>query len=219
MIFPIKAMIFDADGVLLDSLSVWKELGKRYITDLGYQPVAGMDEILFSMSMEQGAAWLKNRFTLEYSEEKIVMDLKARIRKYYFEEVPAKSGARELLQCLAEQKIPAAVATSSPREHICRALERNGLLSFFNKIYTTSEIGESKHSPLIYQLAAESLGTKPEETLVFEDSLYALKTAKKAGFRAIGVYDADGETDQEGVRQTGELYLKRLSEFEQYWTN
>ena len=173
----------------------------------------------FPMSMEQGADWLKNRFTLAYSEEKIVMDLKSRIRKYYFEEVPAKSGARELLQCLAEQKIPAAVATSSPREHICRALERNGLLSFFDKIYTTSEIGESKHSPLIYQLAAESLGTKPEETLVFEDSLYALKTAKKAGFRAIGVYDADGETDQEGVRQTGELYLKRLSEFEQYWTN
>ena len=106
MIFPIKAVIFDADGVLLDSLSVWKELGKRYITDLGYQPVAEMDEILFPMSMEQGADWLKNRFTLAYSEEKIVMDLKSRIRKYYFEEVPAKSGARELLQCLAEQKIP-----------------------------------------------------------------------------------------------------------------
>ena len=86
MIFPIKAVIFDADGVLLDSLSVWKELGKRYITDLGYQPVAEMDEILFPMSMEQGAAWLKNRFTLAYSEEKIVMDLKSRIRKYYFEE-------------------------------------------------------------------------------------------------------------------------------------
>ena len=104
MIFPIKAMIFDADGVLLDSLSVWKELGKRYITDLGYQPVAGMDEILFSMSMEQGAAWLKNRFTLEYSEEKIVMDLKARIRKYYFEEVPAKSGARSFFNVLQNRK-------------------------------------------------------------------------------------------------------------------
>ena len=105
MIFPIKAVIFDADGVLLDSLSVWKELGKRYITDLGYQPVAEMDEILFPMSMEQGAAWLKNRFTLAYSEEKIVMDLKSRIRKYYFEEVPAKSGARELLQCLLRGSI------------------------------------------------------------------------------------------------------------------
>lgn len=104
MIFPIKAVIFDADGVLLDSLSVWKELGKRYITDLGYQPVAEMDEILFPMSMEQGADWLKNRFTLAYSEEKIVMDLKSRIRKYYFEEVPAKSGARDFFNALQNRK-------------------------------------------------------------------------------------------------------------------
>ena len=216
MIFPIKAMIFDADGVLLDSLSVWKELGKRYITDLGYQPVAGMDEILFPMSMEQGAAWLKSRFTLAYSEEKIVMDLKARIRKYYFEEVPAKSGARELLQCLAEQKIPAAVATSSPREHICRALERNGLLSFFDKIYTTSEIGESKHSPRVYLTAAEALGTELSRTLVVEDSLYALQTAGNAGFLTAGIYDALGEPDQEQLKKDAYIYCRDLTELQNY---
>lgn len=216
MIFPIKAMIFDADGVLLDSLSVWKELGKRYITDLGYQPVAGMDEILFSMSMEQGAAWLKSRFTLEYSEEKIVMDLKARIRKYYFEEVPAKSGARELLQCLAEQKIPAAVATSSPREHICRALERNGLLSFFDKIYTTSEIGESKHSPKVYFTAAVALGSEPSRTLVVEDSLYALQTAGKAGLLTAGIYDALGEPDQEQLKKDAYIYCRDLTELQNH---
>ena len=78
-------------------------------------------------------------------------------------------------------------------------------------------MGISKHEPLIYQLAAKSLGTKPEETLVFEDSLYALKTAKNAGFRTIGVYDADGETDQGGVCETGELYLTSLLDFRQYW--
>ena len=216
MIFPIKAVIFDADGVLLDSLSVWKELGKRYITDLGYQPVAEMDEILFPMSMEQGADWLKNRFTLAYSEEKIVMDLKSRIRKYYFEEVPAKSGARELLQCLAEQKIPAAVATSSPREHICRALERNGLLSFFDKIYTTSEIGESKHSPRVYLTAAEALGTKPSRTLVVEDSLYALQTAGNAGFLTAGIYDALGEPDQEQLKKDAYIYCRDLTELQNY---
>lgn len=216
MIFPIKAMIFDADGVLLDSLSVWKELGKRYITDLGYQPVAEMDEILFPMSMEQGADWLKNRFTLAYSEEKIVMDLKSRIRKYYFEEVPAKSGARELLQCLAEQKIPAAVATSSPREHICRALERNGLLSFFDKIYTTSEIGESKHSPRVYLTAAEALGTELSRTLVVEDSLYALQTAGNAGFLTAGIYDALGEPDQEQLKKDAYIYCRDLTELQNY---
>ena len=70
MIFPIKAVIFDADGVLLDSLSVWKELGKRYITDLGYQPVAEMDEILFPMSMEQGADWLKTGLLLRIPKKR-----------------------------------------------------------------------------------------------------------------------------------------------------
>ena len=124
-----------------------------------------------------------------------------------------------MLQFLQDQGVKMIAATSSPREHVTKALQRSGLYDYLQQIYTTGEVGVSKHEPMIYQLAANSLGTKPEETLVFEDSLYALKTAKNAGFRAIGVYDADGETNQEGVRQTGELYLKRLSEFEQYWIN
>lgn len=57
------------------------------------------------------------------------------------------------------------------------------------------------------------MGIRPEETLVFEDSLYALQTAKQAGFRAIGVYDSAGETNQAGVKETGEVYLKKLTDF------
>lgn len=128
----------------------------------------------------------------------------------------AKSGARELLQCLAEQKIPAAVATSSPREHICRALERNGLLSFFGKIYTTSEIGESKHSPRVYLTAAEALGTEPSQTLVVEDSLYALQTAGNAGFLTAGIYDALGEPDQEQLKKDAYIYCRDLTELQNY---
>ena len=69
MTYPINAIIFDIDGVLLDSLFIWKELGRRFIVKHGYTPVPDMDEILFSMSMEQGAAWLKDTFSLENSEE------------------------------------------------------------------------------------------------------------------------------------------------------
>ena len=61
------------------------------------------------------------------------------------------------------------------------------------------------------------MGTKPEETLVFEDSLYALRTARQAGFRAVGVYDSEGETNQAGVKETGEVYLKNLMEFPAYF--
>jgi len=215
----IRGAIFDLDGVLLDSMSVWNDLGVRYLKKCGIEPEDGLGQILFSMSMEQGADYLKEQYHLPDTPQEILNGIEQMIQDFYFYEVQPKEGAKELLQFLQKQNVKMITATSSPREHVTKALQRIGLFDYLEQIYTTGEVGESKHSPLIYQLAAESLGTKPEETLVFEDSLYALKTAKKAGFRAIGVYDADGETDQEGVRQTGELYLKRLSEFEQYWTN
>ena len=215
----IRGAIFDLDGVLLDSMSVWNDLGVRYLKKRGIQPEKGLNQILFSMSMEQGADYLKAQYHLPDTPQEILNGIEQMIQDFYFYGVQPKEGAKELLQFLQNQNVKMIAATSSPREHVTKALQRTGLLEYLQQIYTTGEVGESKHTPLIYQLAAESLGTKPEETLVFEDSLYALKTAKNAGFRAIGVYDADGETDQEGVRQTGELYLKRLSEFEQYWTN
>ena len=105
-----------------------------------------------------------------------------------------------------------AAATSSPRAHVTRALARLGLLEYFTEIFTTGEIGVSKHKPDIYRMAAEHLGTAPRETVVFEDSLYALQTAKAAGFITIGVYDANGEADQPGLKKTADLYVKRLGE-------
>ena len=209
--------IFDLDGVLLDSMAVWNDLGVRYLQKRGIQPEAGLSQILFSMSMEQGADYLKTKYRLPDTPQEILNGIEQMIQDFYFYEVQPKEGAKELLQFLQDQDVKMIAATSSPREHVTKALQRNDLYGYLQQIYTTGEVGVSKHEPLIYQLAAKRLGTKPEETLVFEDSLYALKTAKNAGFRAIGVYDADGETDQEGVRQTGELYLTSLLEFRQYW--
>ena len=213
----IRGAIFDLDGVLLDSMAVWNDLGVRYLKKRGIQPEAGLNQILFSMSMEQGADYLKAKYQLPDTPQEILNGIEQMIRDFYFYEVQPKEGARELLQFLQDQDVKMIAATSSPREHVTKALQRNSLYDYLQQIYTTGEVGVSKHEPVIYQLAANSLGTKPEETLVFEDSLYALKTAKNAGFRAIGVYDADGETNQEGVRQTGELYLTSLLEFRQYW--
>ena len=134
------------------------------------------------------------------------------LRDFYFYEVPAKDGAAALLAALTARGVKLAAATSSPREHVTRALERLGLLGYFTRLFTTAEVGVSKHEPTIYLLAAEALHAAPTETLVFEDSLYALKAAKAAGFYTIGVYDADGETDQAGLQMAADLYVRDLHE-------
>lgn len=110
-----------------------------------------------------------------------------------------------------------AAATSSPRTHVTQALRRLGLLPYLKEIFTTGEVGVSKHQPDIYHLAAEQLGTRPAETLVFEDSLYALKTAAAAGYRTVGVFDASGEADQAGLSAAADAYLMDLTAFPGCW--
>ena len=213
----IRGAVFDLDGVLLDSMGIWKDLGARYLRSLHIQPEPGLNEILFAMSMEQGAAYLKEHYPLPQSEAEIGEGIARMLEDYYFYEVPAKPGAAALLNFLAERGIPMAAATSSPRTHVTRALERLGLLPYLQAVFTTGEVGGSKHEPAIYHLAAERLGTAPEETLVFEDSLYALKTARAAEYCTVGVFDAHGEEDQAGLKAAAEIYLTALPEFPGHW--
>lgn len=207
-----KGAIFDLDGVLLDSMGIWNDLGARYLRSRGLMPEPGLNEILFSMSMEQGAEYLHTHYPLAQSAAEIEAGIETMLSDFYYNEVPAKPGAAALLAALAAKGIGMAAATSSPRAHVTRALARLGLLKYFTEIFTTGEIGVSKHKPDIYRMAAERLGTAPCETVVFEDSLYALQTAKAARFITVGVYDANGEADQAGLKKTADLYVKSLGE-------
>ena len=209
----IKGAIFDIDGVLLDSMGIWDDLGARYLRSLDKIPEEGLNKILFSMSMEQGAEYLNEHYGLNKSVKETVDGIGKMLEDYYFYEVLLKPGAKEILEFLKSKNIKMAAATSSPRTHIEKALSRNGLLGYIEKIYTTSEVGVSKHSPDIYNLAADFLKTKSEETLVFEDSLYALKTAKEAGFVTVGVFDKKGESNQAELENQADLYLKKLDDF------
>lgn len=209
----IKGVIFDIDGVLLDSLGIWDDLGARYLKSIRVAPEEGLNEILFSMSMEQGSTYLNEHYHLQKTDAEVSSGISKMLEDFYFHEVLPKPGAKELLEFFKTKGIKMTAATSSPRIHVEKALERNGMLGFIEKLFTNTEVGASKHEPKIYNQAAAYMGTKPEETLVFEDSLYALKTAKDAGFVTAGVYDAKGETDQEGVRNTGDFFIKELSGF------
>ena len=208
----IKGVIFDIDGVLLDSMGIWTDLGARYLVSIGKTPEEGLAEILFSMSMEQGAEYLREHYSIGLTAEEIGKGLQDMLRDFYYYEVQAKPGAQQLLQAVSSAGIKITAATSSPREHIERALERNGLLSYVDRMFTNAEIGKSKHSPDIYDAAADHMGTAPGETCVFEDSLYALRTAAAAGYHTVGVFDSKGESDQEGLRGSAEIYIHELCE-------
>ena len=209
----IKGAIFDIDGVVLDSMKMWNHLGSRYLESLDIMPEEGLNDILFSMSMEEGAHYLKTHYPLDQSEQDIIEDIKLMITSFYVREVQAKKGVKALLDYLRSKTISIVVATSSDCELVKQAIKRNGLANYFERIMSTSEIGKSKHVPDIYNCLACYLKCSPSEILVFEDSLYALQTAKKAGFITVGVYDAFGEKQQDELRKNAHYYMKDYSMF------
>ncbi len=208
----IKGVIFDIDGVLLDSLGIWTDLGSTYVRAKDLLPEKDLPQILFSMSMEEGAAYLRKHYLPEMTEEEITDGLEGMIRDFYYDEAEAKAGVKQILDTLKQNGLRITAATSSPRGHVERALERNGLLGNIEKIFTSAEIGSSKHSPEIYDAAAEYMGLSKNEVCVVEDSLYALETAARAGYRTIGICDEKGEPDQEGLRSAAEVYVEKPEE-------
>lgn len=216
MIFgdQIKGVIFDIDGVLIDSMGIWTDLGARYVRSRGGEPEDGLAQILFSMSMEQGAEYIRDHYFPDLAAGSIVEGIQGMLQDFYYYEVQAKPGAETLMRSLRDAGIRITAATSSPRRHVEKALERNGLLGYVERIFTNSEVGVSKHEPDIYDLAAASMGLERGEVCVFEDSLYALRTAADAGYHTVGVYDEQGEPDQEGLEKAADIYIRSYSELQ-----
>lgn len=213
----IRGVIFDVDGVLLNSMPVWENLGEIYLERLGIEAEKGLGETLFAMSLEEGADYLIENYGLKQTPGEIIAGLNREVQDFYGRKVPLKEGVRGYLQEFRDRKIPMAIATSGDRANAETALKRLKVLSYFRAVFTCSEIGSSKSHPDIYYAAALQLDTDPSDTWVFEDALHAIRTAKKAGFRTAGVYDRASGRDLAQIRDTADIYLPELKDFDSFW--
>lgn len=209
----VDGAIFDMDGTLLDTMPIWEHASEQYLKSHGIEPREKLSEVLFSMSMQQGAAYVKEKYGLTESVEEIVAGTNAIVAEAYRNEAEAKPYVPELLEKLKEQGVKMVVATSTDRMHAEAALKRAGIEGYFDTIFTCSEVGAGKSKPEIFERARKQLGTRKSTTWVFEDALYAIKTAKAAGFPTVGLYDETSKKDQEEIRATADLYLHSAQEF------
>lgn len=211
-----KAAIFDVDGTLLDSMAIWEEVGARYLKRLGIQTEENLGRTLYAMTVPEAAGYLKETYALPLGKEQVAEGLRDTLRQYYYEEAPLKKGVKEVLEFLNRQGIPMVIASSSEKDHIEAAFRRLSIDSYFRKIYTCTEVGEGKGSPRIFQMAAHALGVEPADIWVFEDALYALETAKKAGFFTVGIYDRFSDGAKEEIQQKADLYVEDWAQFMTY---
>lgn len=209
----LEGAIFDMDGTLLNSMYIWETYGSDYLKSRGIEPRSGVDAVTVAMSLQNAARYLIREYGLADSEETIVNDINLMVEDQYFHLVQPKPGVPELLKRLHEGGVRMAVATATDRYQVEAALERCGLMRYFSAIFTAPEHG-SKRETRIFEAALSHLGTRRECTVLFDDALYALKTAKAAGMPVVAIYDRSQTKDEDEIRNLADLYLNSFEESE-----
>ena len=210
--------IFDVDGTLLDSMGIWEHAGEMYLSRLGIRGEPRLGRILYPMSMEEGAAYLKEHYCLDQAVREITKGVSDTVRDFYFYQVNPKPGAMDFLKMLHARGIPMSIATSSDRQVVEAAFNRLGMNRFFRGIFTCAQAGAGKSRPDVYELALDSLGGADRgSTWVFEDAFFAARTAGAAGFPVAGLYDSYSDSSQQRLKEASAYYMPAFLAFEGFF--
>ena len=208
----IQGAIFDLDGTLLDSMPYWDDLGERYLRARGKTPEPDVRTYFKTLTMEGSAIYMKETYGLTESIPEIFDGVMDGIRDSYRDEIPMKPGVREMLETLAARGVRMCVATASERDCVDNALNRLDIMKYFSAIYTCTETGLDKNSPAIFNMALDHLGTKREETWIFEDSLHAIQAAKQGDFPVIAINEPASSPEQDGIKELSDIYVDSFTE-------
>lgn len=213
----IKGAIFDLDGTVFDSMYIWSDIGLRFLKEKGVEPEPGIEDEFVKMSMTQAAEYYIKNIDPTETVLGIVEAVNKLVEGFYYNDVLLKEGVKEFLEFLKQRNVKMCVATATDKHLVERALIRNGIRDYFDEIFTCTSVGAGKDSPVIYDKALEYLGTDKSNTYIFEDALYAIETANKAGYKILGIKDVSEKADPEAVKSFCNFYIESYSEIYKYF--
>lgn len=208
----IKGVIFDLDGTLIDSMWVWDQIDIEYLSEKNLEVPKNLNDEIGHLSFNQVAVYFKERFKLKDSLDEIKQRWSDMAYYHYSTDIKLKEGVVEFLKFLKESNIKIGLATSNSRDLLEVVLKNNNIYDYFDAITITDEVSVGKHEPDVYLLAAKKLNVSPSECLVFEDIVQAIKGAKKAEMKVIGVADSRNLDDRDEIISLTDKFITNFNE-------
>lgn len=209
----ISGAIFDIDGTVTDSLWVWDGVAQKYLKKHGKTAEPNLEKTLLHKNTSQIGAYLKEHYFQDSPKtgDELVWELGKMGAMDYLLRVKLKPGVKPLLKQLHKNGVKMMVLTANDTRLVKAALIRNGVYRYFDVILCGSDPENAKDNPKAFENARKILGTPKEETFVFEDSLYAISTAKEAGFPVAAMYDSH-EAQPEELKRISDFYVNDFNE-------
>lgn len=205
-----KLHIFDMDGTILDSMPMWATIASDYLDSYNVPHDDGVNKLIESYTLENAAKYFI-KLGLDKTVDEIIKDIYDFSFNKYKYEIPAKPGMIELLKSLYYNGETICLLSASPVQCAEAAFERLDILNFFAKLLSCQDLETDKTVPETFINVATSFGFKPKDTIVYEDALYSILSAKKAGCMTAAIYDdfAKNEWD-EILKNADEIIVKPL---------
>ena len=199
MLKRMKAAIFDMDGTLIDSMNEWRKLNCSFVREHGIELTPEQEKELYSMSGMMVVEYVRERFGIEAQFSTLLQRSTRLMEPAYTAGVPLKPGAGAYLKRLRARGVKCVVCTATPSRLAMIALNRIGLVSDLDYIFSTDMTGGSKGDPAFFDRLCAMIGEKKEDCVMFEDALYAMQGARKAGLGVVGVTDDTNLRDREAI--------------------
>lgn len=209
---PVKAVIFDLDGTLVDSMWIWKDIDIAYLKKHNLPLPLDLQKAIEGMSFTETAHYFKTRFSLPDPVDTIKAEWIEMAEDYYSNRIELKYHAREFIQALNDQGILVGVGTSNSRELALMVLQRHNIHICITEMVTSCEVPRGKPAPDVFLKVAERLGIDPEDCLVFEDTHAGVLAALAAGMQVIAVKDAHSEEWAHEIEPLVQRYIADYSE-------
>lgn len=202
-----KGLIFDLDGTLLDSMPAWQEQLDLLFIRHGMTPPPDLLDRTKTLGLETATALLLEEFGIDEVPAEVYQQFQTAMDEQYRTAIPLKPGVLEFLQQM-QGKVQMAVATATSHQLVEEVFKRHNLYQYFHSVTTVADVGVGKHEPTVFLAAAEKMDLAATNCVVFEDSLAAIRSAKRAGFTTIAIAEATNQSEQAALQAEADKYIQ-----------
>lgn len=189
-------------------MNYWRNLTFEYLEKEGVkEDLTDISRLVKPMTLSESASFFAKRFNLNKSAGEIAGEMIKLMNRHYRFDIPLKRGAEKLLKKLQGDGVRMCVASATDESLVKKCLKRLGVISYFDFILSCETLKTDKLRPEIFLEAAKKFGANPSGVAVYEDALYAMITAKNAGFYVVSVFDGDSKYEMSQILKISDEFL------------